>query len=62
MDFNKPYSEPLEYHNKIKNERILHPETKKLVEYFLSAIDKEGINYFCKTVKNIKDLAVIYSS
>lgn len=58
VDFNKPYSEPLEYHNKIKNERILHPETKKIIEYFLNVIDKKGINCFCREAKKYKKYKV----
>lgn len=52
VDFNIPYSEPIEYHNKIKNERILHPETQNLIELFLTGIEKKGINYFCNKVRN----------
>ena len=54
VDFNKPYSEPLEYYNKFTKERIFHPETQKLIEYFLNEIKENGINYFCKNIKEAK--------
>ena len=54
VDFNKPYSEPLEYYKKFTNERIFHPETQKLIEYFLMEIKENGINYFCKNIKEAR--------
>ena len=52
VDYDKPYSEPLEYYNKCKKERIFHPETQSLIECFLRYIKSNGINYFCSQVKN----------
>lgn len=46
-DYNRPYTEPLDYYNKCKNERIFHPETQKLIEHYLDEIAEYGINYFC---------------
>ena len=51
VDYNKPYSEPLKYYNKCKKERIFHPETQKLIEYYLNIIATDGINAFCKNVR-----------
>ncbi len=44
--------EPWNYYQKCKNERIFHPETQKLIEYFLKIIKEEGIDGFVKKVKN----------
>jgi hypothetical protein len=52
VDFDKPYSEPIEYYNKCKNERIFHPETQALIEFYLDNIRVFSINNFCKRVKN----------
>ncbi len=52
-DYDKPYSEPLEYYNKFKKERLLHKETQNLIEYFLNVIDKKGINEFCRQSKDL---------
>lgn len=52
VDYDKPYSEPVEYYNKCKKERIFHPETQKLIEFYLDNIRVFGINDFCKKVKN----------
>ncbi len=52
VDFDKPYSEPLEYYNKHKHERIFHPETQSLIESYLRDISNHGINFFCGIVKN----------
>lgn len=52
VDFNKPYSEPLEYYNNCKNERIFHEDTQLLIETYLKIINENGINYFCKYIKN----------
>lgn len=51
VDFNKPYSEPLEYFNSHLKERIFHPKTKEELEYLLTIIEVKGINNFCKYVK-----------
>ena len=51
VDYNKPYSEPLEYYNAHKKERIFHEETQCLIEYFLHVIANLGINEFCKRAK-----------
>lgn len=50
-DFDKPYSEPLQYHNAHKGERIIHPQTSGLIDTFLKLISYKGVNYFCKTVR-----------
>lgn len=49
---NKPYTEPLNYYNKCKNERIFNEETQKLIEYFLNVIAEKGIKEFCKQTKD----------
>lgn len=50
-DYNKPYKEPLDYYKKWLPERIFHPETQKLAEYFLYEVAIHGINSFCKKAK-----------
>lgn len=50
---NAPYSEPLNYYNKCKKERIFHKDTQKLIEYFLNIISEKGINDFCKQSKDL---------
>lgn len=52
VDFNKPYSEPIEYYNKCKSERIFNKETQKLIENYLKYIEIYGINAFCKMIRN----------
>jgi len=54
VDYNKPYSEPLEYFKKYENERIFHPITKKVIMYYLNYISDNGINEFCKEVRRNK--------
>ncbi len=54
VNYNEPYSEPLEYYNKFRKERIFHPETQDLIEFFLKEIKKDGINHFCKYAKKVK--------
>lgn len=51
VDFNKPYSEPLEYFKKYEGERIFHPVTKRIILYYLNYISAHGINEFCKEVR-----------
>ena len=51
VDFNMPYSEPLEYYKTHLDERIFHEETKKLIETCLNLIRVNGINAFCLWVK-----------
>lgn len=51
VNFNKPYSEPLEYYDKCKKERIFHEDTQFLIETYLKIIKNEGINYFCRYIK-----------
>ena len=51
VNFNEPYSEPLEYYNKHKSERIFHQETQILIEYYLTFICNYGINRFCRYIK-----------
>ena len=41
----------IENYNKCKKERIFHPETQKLIEYYLNIIETDGINAFCKNVR-----------
>lgn len=53
VDESKPYKEPLEYYNAHKSERIFHPETQKVIEYFLGVIASDGINVFCEMTKHI---------
>ena len=36
----------LEYYNKVRSERIFHPETEKLLLEFLRIIDEEGLDAF----------------
>ena len=55
VDFKKPYSEPLEYYNKCKNERIFHIETQEFIEKYLKTIKEKGINYFCKYIRKKLD-------
>ena len=52
-DFNEPYPEPYEYYKAHSYERIFHPETQKLLEYFLDIIAKYGVNAFCEVARNI---------
>lgn len=51
-NYNKGYSEPIEYYNKCKPYRIFNKETQDLVEYFLKVIQRSGINEFCKQAKD----------
>lgn len=51
VKFNEPYSEPLEYYNKHKRERIFHEETQRLIESYLTFICNYGINRFCRYIK-----------
>lgn len=44
--------EPYNYYQKFKSERILHPETQKLIEYFLLVIKEKGIDGFVNKVKS----------
>lgn len=60
-DFDLPYSEPLDYYNKYRAERIFHPETEKLLLYFLNIIKDEGINSFCRaSVSKTNPLIIEY--
>ncbi len=52
---NEPYHAPLKYFNSHLHERIFHPETLKLAVCFLTIIDKEGINSFCKVAKSHRE-------
>lgn len=52
VDYNIPYEEPINYYNKCKPNRLIHPETMKLLEYYLNIIKEEGINSFCEDVIN----------
>ena len=52
-DFDKPYPAPYEYYKAHSYERIFHPETQKLLEYFLDIIAKYGVNAFCEVARNI---------
>lgn len=51
VDFNKSYSEPIEYYNRYRKERIFHPETQQLIEFFLRVIQDKGVNAFCLATK-----------
>lgn len=50
--YNSPYREPWDYYEKCKKERIIHPDTQKLIEHYLKTIQLRGINTFCYEVKN----------
>lgn len=54
VNFDRPYREPFEYYYAHKNERIFHEDTKKLIEKYLHLIEFDGINAFCKEVKENK--------
>lgn len=41
----------LEYYNKVRGERIFHPETEKLLLEFLRIIDEEGLDAFYEASK-----------
>lgn len=59
-DYNKPYSEPLDFYLKNKKDKIiLHPETREIIEYYLSIINQNGINYFCKFIKMFRKDIII---
>lgn len=51
-NFSEPYSDPYDYYLLHTKERIFHPETQKLIEYFLYTIKHYGINRFCYIAKN----------
>lgn len=51
VDYDKPYSEPLDYYNNCKKERIFHEDTQWLIEFYLNMIKEKGINYYCQYVK-----------
>lgn len=51
-DFNAPYAEPFEYYKAHLGERIFHPETQKLIEYFLGVIKNAGVNVFCYVARH----------
>lgn len=55
-DYTKPYKAPLEYYEKMKNERIFHKETQWLIEYLLGQISEYGMNKFFKCAKLMKEL------
>lgn len=50
-DYNAPYDVPINYFDKHLNERIFHPDTLELLQYFLGEISSKGINSFCKSVR-----------
>ena len=51
VNLNAPYHEPLEYYRKHTKERIIHEETRRLIECYLGMISVNGINSFCQYVK-----------
>lgn len=53
-DYKLPYSEPLNYYDKCKKERIFHKDTQKLIESYLILIASHGINNFCRYVRQFK--------
>lgn len=61
-DFNVPYSEPFDYYKDHLYERIFHPETQDLIEYFLRIIEMLGVNSFCKESQNLdNDMVRVYN-
>lgn len=51
VDFDKPYSEPMEYFKAHLHERIFHPITLKNIKFWLSIIEAFGVNIFCKRAR-----------
>lgn len=47
--------EPLQYYNKVKSSRIIHPETERLILMFLNIIDKQGLKAFYKAALDYED-------
>lgn len=47
--------EPLQYYNKVKSSRIIHPETKRLILMFLNIIDKQGLKAFYEAALDYED-------
>lgn len=56
VDFNTPYSEPLEYHEAHKHERLLHEDTEFMIDTFLIIIEEFGVNAFCEMARCFKDI------
>ena len=54
-NYNKPYTEPMDYYIAHCNERIFHPVTKREIERLLRIIADDGINAFCKACKGVRD-------
>lgn len=50
-DFSKPYSEPMNYHNAHKKERIIHPETASLIDTILNVMSEFGVDTACRLMK-----------
>lgn len=47
--------EPLQYYNKVKSSRIIHPETERLILMFLNIIDKQGLKAFYEAALDYED-------
>lgn len=53
-DYNAPYSVPYNHYIKHVDVRIFHPDTQDLIETFLGIISSQGINVWCKGVRENK--------
>ena len=47
--------EPLNYYNKVRDERIIHPHTERLILHMLNGIDACGLEYFYYAAKRMKE-------
>ena len=54
-------SEPYEYYRMVKEGRIIHPRTEKIIIYLLEIIRDEGLNKFCEAAMFPKDHKVLYN-
>lgn len=53
-DFSKPYGEPYEFHEKVKQTRIFHWSTINTLEWMLLIIKNQGVNAYCKMIRKYR--------
>lgn len=51
VDYDEPYTEPLEHYNAHRDVRIFDPFTQMTIEMFLKIIAERGVNAFCRFVR-----------
>lgn len=56
VDFNKPYPDTKNYHERFKKERLFHQNTEKILNSFLDDLATNGINHFCKEAKRMSKI------